>query len=49
MTEEEYAEAPVQAAGAALAMFEQLEKTETLVKQAEQLRKQAVQGREASE
>lgn len=49
LTEEEYAEVPVHAAGAALAMVEQLEKTETLVKQAEQLRKQAEQGREASE
>lgn len=49
LTEEEYAESPIQAAGVALAMVEQLEKTETLVKQAEQLRKQAEQGREASE
>lgn len=49
LTEEEYAESPVQAAGAALAMVEQLEETETEVKQAEQLRKQAEQGREASE
>lgn len=49
LTEEEYAESPVQAAGAALAAIEQLEETETLVKRAEQLRKQAEQGREASE
>ena len=49
LTEEEYAEAPVQAAGAALAAVEQIEKTETAVKQAEQLREQAEQGREASE
>lgn len=42
LTEEEYAEAPVQAAEAALAMVEQLEKTDAAVKQAEQ-------GREASE
>ena len=49
LTEEEYAEAPVQAAGAALAMVEQLEEKEVEVKQAEQLRKQAEQGREASE
>lgn len=49
LTEEEYAKAPVQAAGAALAMVEQLEETEAAMKQAEQLRKQAEQGREASE
>lgn len=49
LTEEEYAEVPVRAAGAALAMVEQLEETEVEVKQAEQLRKQAEQGREASE
>lgn len=49
LTEEEYAEAPVHAAGVALAMVEQLEETEVEVKQAEQLRKQAEQGREASE
>lgn len=42
LTEEEYAEAPVQAAGVALAMVEQLEGTEAAVKQAEQ-------GREAAE
>lgn len=49
LTEEEYAEAPVQAAGVALAMVEQLEETDAAVKQAEQLREQAEQGREASE
>ena len=49
LTEEEYAEAPVQAAEAALAMVDQLEKTDAAVKQAEQLREQAEQGREASE
>lgn len=49
LTEEEYAESPIQAAGAALAMVEQLEETEAAMKQAEQLRKQAEQGREASE
>lgn len=49
LTEEEYAESPIQAAGVALAMVEQLEETEVEVKQAEQLRKQAEQGREASE
>lgn len=49
LTEEEYAEAPVQAAGAALAAVEQIEETETEVKQAEQLRDQAEQGRAASE
>lgn len=49
LTEEEYAEAPVQAAGAALAAVEQLDKTEAAVKQAEQFREQAEQGREASE
>lgn len=49
LTEEEYAEAPVQAAGAALAAVEQLDKTEAAVKQAEQLREQAEQGRKASE
>ena len=43
LTEEEYAEAPVHAAGAALAMVEQLEETEAAMKQAEQLRKQAEQ------
>lgn len=42
LTEEEYAEAPVQAAGVALAMVEQLEETDAAVKQAEQ-------GREAAE
>lgn len=49
LTEEEYAEAPVQAAGVALAMVEQLEETEAAVKQAEQGREQAEQGREAAE
>lgn len=49
LTEEQYAEAPVQAAGAALAIIEQLEETDAAVKQAEQLREQAEQGREASE
>lgn len=49
LTEEEYAEAPVQVAGVALAMIEQLEETDAAVKQAEQLREQAEQGREASE
>ena len=49
LTEEEYAKAPVQAAGAALAAVERLEETEASVKQAEQLREQAEQGREASE
>lgn len=49
LTEEQYAEAPVQAAEAALAMVDQLEKTDAAVKQAEQLREQAEQGREASE
>nr|WP_122121093.1 hypothetical protein [Alistipes megaguti] len=49
LTEEEYAESPVQAAGAALAAIEQLEETEASVKQAEQLRVQSEQGREASE
>lgn len=49
LTEEEYAEAPVQAAGAALAAVEQIEETEAAVKQAEQLREQAEQGRAASE
>lgn len=49
LTEEEYAESPVQAAEAALAMVYQLEKTDAAVKQAEQLREQAEQGREASE
>lgn len=49
LTEEEYAEAPVQAAGAALAAVEQIEETETAVKRAEQLREQAEQGRAASE
>lgn len=49
LTEEEYAEAPVQAAGAALAMVERLEETEASVKQGEQLRVQAEQVREASE
>lgn len=49
LTEEEYAESPVQAAGAALAAIEQLEETEVSVKQAEQLRVQSEQGREASE
>lgn len=42
LTEEEYAERPVRAAGVALTMVEQLEGTEAAVKQAEQ-------GREASE
>lgn len=49
LTEEEYAESPVQAAGAALAAIEQLEETEASVKQAEQIREQSEQGREASE
>lgn len=49
LTEEEYAESPVHAAGVALAMVEQLEETDAAVKQAEQLREQAEQGREASE
>lgn len=49
LTEEEYAEAPVQAAGAALAAVEQIEETEAAVKQAEKLREQAEQGRTASE
>ena len=49
LTEEEYAEAPVQAAGVALAMAEQLEKTEASVTKAEHTREQAEQGREASE
>ena len=49
LTEEEYAKAPVQAAGAALAAAERIEGTEAAVKQAEQLREQAEQGREASE
>ncbi|OUN76462.1 hypothetical protein B5G09_10280 [Alistipes sp. An54] len=49
LTEEEYAESPIQAAGVALAMVEQLEETEVSVKQAEQLRVQSEQGREASE
>lgn len=49
LTEEEYAESPVQAAGAALAAIEQLEETEASVKQSEQIREQAEQGREASE
>lgn len=49
LTEEEYAETPVQAAGVALAMVEQLEETDAAVKQAEQLREQAEQGREAAE
>lgn len=49
LTEEEYAEAPVQAAEAALAMVEQLEKTEASVTKAEHTREQAEQGREASE
>lgn len=49
LTEEEYAEAPVRAAGVALAMVEQLEGTEDAVKQAEQLREQAEQGWEAAE
>lgn len=49
LTEEEYAESPVQAAGAALAAIEQLEETEVSVKQAEQIREQSEQGREASE
>ena len=49
LTEEEYAKAPVQAAGVALAAVERLEETEASVKQAEQLRVQAEQGREASE
>lgn len=38
LTEEEYAESPVQAAEAALAMVDQLEKTDAAVKQAEQTR-----------
>lgn len=49
LTEEEYAKAPVQAAGAALAAVERIEEAEASVKQAEQLREQAEQGREASE
>lgn len=49
LTEEEYAEAPVQAAGVALAMAEQLEETEASVTKAEHTREQAEQGREASE
>lgn len=49
LTEEEYAEAPVQAAGAALAAVERIEEAEASVKRAEQLREQAEQGREASE
>lgn len=49
LTEEEYVESPVQAAGAALSAMEQLEETEASVKQAEQLREQSEQGREASE
>lgn len=49
LTEEEYAEMPVRAAGVALAMVEQLEETDAAVKQAEQLREQAEQGREAAE
>ena len=49
LTEEEYAESPVQAAGAVLVMVEQLEETEASVKQAEQIREQSEQRREASE
>lgn len=49
LTEEQYAEAPVQAAEAALAMVEQLEETEASVTKAEHTREQAEQGREASE
>lgn len=49
LTEEQYAEAPVQAAEAALVMVEQLEKTEASVTKAEHTREQAEQGREASE
>ena len=49
MTVVRCAEAPVQAAGVALAMIEQLEETDAAVKQVEQLREQAEQGREASE
>lgn len=49
LTEEEYAESPVQAAGAALSAMEQLEETEASVKQSEQIREQSEQGREASE
>ncbi len=49
LTEEEYAESPVQAAGVALAMAEQLEETEASVTKAEHTREQAEQGREASE
>ena len=49
LTEEQYAEAPVQAAEAALAMVEQLERTEASVTKAEHTREQAEQGREASE
>lgn len=49
LTEEQYAEAPVQAAGVALAMAEQLEETEASVTKAEHTREQAEQGREASE
>lgn len=49
LTEEEYAEAPVQAAGAALAAVEQIEETEAAVKQAEQLREQAERARVTNE
>lgn len=49
LTEEEYAESPVQAAGVALAMAEQLEETEASVTKAEHTREQAEQEREASE
>lgn len=49
LTEEEYAESPVQAAGAALAAIEQLEETEASVKQDEQLREQAEQTRVTNE
>lgn len=49
LTEEEYAAAPVQAAGAALAAVEAVGETEAKVKQGEQTREQAERGREAAE
>ena len=49
LTEEEYAESPVQAAGVALAAIEQLEETEASVKQAEQIREQSEQARVTNE
>lgn len=49
LTEEEYAEAPIHAADAALVAVEKIEKTEASVKQAEQDRVQAEQGRVAAE